>query len=210
MPYTNHTDVENFSQFNKTASGAETYKHFGFTAQAAYDTWVDTLIAWADEGINDYCQRDFYRHPVDSGEAAEVFDGDETTMIRLNFPILSCSQVEIRYGTKTYGVFVTLPVQFWQLEKRWIRLTRHMPRGYNNIRVTYAWGYVTPPSIVTMSSVRIVSNMLQAAFQRSASPIIKVGDYNIQLLKEEAFTDAIKADLEPYRRVPYRIISAGF
>jgi hypothetical protein len=210
MPYSTHTDVENYSQLNKTATGAESYKKLGFTAQAAFDTWIDTLVAWADQGINDFCQRDFYRHPAGSGEAAEVFDGDETTMIRVNWPIISCSQVELRYGTATYGVFVTLPIQFWQAEKRWLRLIRHMPRGFNNVRVTYAWGYAAVPAVVNAASVRITSNMLQAALQRSASPIIKVGDYNIELLKDEAFTDEIKNTLEPYRRPPYRIMSAGF
>jgi hypothetical protein len=210
MPYSLPADVENYAQLNKTATGAESYKQFGFATQALFDAWVATLIAWADQAINDFCQRDFYRHPATSGEATELFDGDETTMLTVNWPIISCSQVEIRYGTKTFGVFTPLPIQFWQPEARWIRLTRHMPRGYNNIRVTYAWGYATVPGTVAMASVRIVSNLLQGALQRSTSPIIKIGDYNIQLLQEEAFTDEIKQTLEAYRRIPYRIMSAGF
>lgn len=209
MPYSTPPIVENYAQLNKTAAGAESYKQFGFVSQDQFDAWVATLISWADQAIDDFCQRDFYRHPS-SGEATELFDGDETTMIVLHWPIISCSQVEIRYGTKTFGVFTPLPIQFWQAGKRWIRLTRHMPRGYNNIRVTYAWGYTAVPGTVAMATVRIVSNLLQGALQRSSSPIIKVGDYNIQLLKEQAFTDEIKATLEAYRRVPYRIMSAGF
>jgi hypothetical protein len=208
--YSTVDQVKSYAQVNKTATGAQSYKQFGFTSQNDFDTWVATLITWADSAINDFCQRDFWRHPATSGEATELFDGDETTMIVTQWPIISCSQVEIRYGTKTFGVFTPLPIQFWQVEKRFIILTRHMPRGYNNIRVTYAWGYTTVPGTVSLASTRIVSNLLQGALQRSTSPVIKIGDYNIQLLKEEAFTDEIKQTLEPYRRLPYRIMSAGF
>ncbi len=45
---------------------------------------------------------------------------------------------------------------------------------------------------------RIVGNMVSIAMVRRESPVVKIGDWSVNLVKDDVFTSAIKKDLKMY------------
>ena len=208
MAYATKGQVQNYAQVNKVDVGKESYKLFGFSTQALFDTWVESLITWADKAIDNYVEHDFARHPsTASTEAAETGDGDGTDIILPHYPIISLSQIRYRSGL-TDGTWAVVPSTDYKVYERFIRLNRQTPVGFLNVELTYAYGYVTVPDIVSLASVRICTNIIQFALQRATSPIVRIDNFTVEQAKEEAFTDDIKESLSPYRRIPFAVTQA--
>jgi hypothetical protein len=203
MAYCSVTQVKNYAQVNKTETGKESYKDFGFSSQAAFDTWLTELIDWADKQIDAYVEHDFTRHPT-TGTAAESFDGTGSRFVFPKFPILTVTQIRFRSGL-THGSWATVVSDDYQAFDRYIALGRKTPVGHKNVEVTYAYGHAFVPSVVAMASVRMATNVIQGCQQRAISPVVKIGDFVIEQAKEEAFSDGIKATLIPYRRIPQAV-----
>lgn len=198
--------MKNYAQVNKTETGKESYRLFGFSTQALFDTWVESLIVWADKQIDNYVGHDFTRHPA-SSEAAETSDGDGTDIIAPHYPIISLSQIRFRSGL-TDGAWVVVPTTDYKAYERFIRLNRQTPVGFLNVELTYAYGYAAVPDVVSLASIRICSNIIQGCLQRATSPIVRVSEFVVTLAKEEAFTDDAKSSLAAYRRIPFAVTQA--
>ena len=54
------------------------------------------------------------------------------------------------------------------------------------------------PAAVKNVCKRLTSNMINLAIQNRDSPLIKHNDWNTSIVKNEIFTDGLKADLEPF------------
>lgn len=205
--YTDVTSVKNYAGANKTETGKESWKLYGFTSQATFDTWLGELIGDVDVSIDDYVGHDFWRHPV-SSEATGLYDGQGHSMLSTNFPILSLSKVEIgnqSTGSVAWSPLLTTDYEFYE---RYVMFNLKLPRGFKNIRLTYAYGYDSVPLPVTLAANRIMANILQGILLRSTSPIVRVDNFVVEQTKELAFTDDIKASLTRYRRVPFAVTQA--
>jgi hypothetical protein len=75
-----------------------------------------------------------------------------------------------------------------------------LPEGFQNIRVTYDWGYATVPSDVAHVTAEICGRLLQKIVAFKMGPLVRVGDYRVQLMNPEIFTDDLKALLAHYRQ----------
>lgn len=56
------------------------------------------------------------------------------------------------------------------------------------------------PKGVASIAVRLVANMVAVSLQRRSSPIVQLGSFNVQISSDDVFTDALKADLRPYKK----------
>lgn len=56
-----------------------------------------------------------------------------------------------------------------------------------------------PPSSVCNVCLRLVSNMVAFAIARRDTPVIKVDDWNVQMLSSEIFSQDLKQDLYPFK-----------
>lgn len=54
-----------------------------------------------------------------------------------------------------------------------------------------------PPGIHNIAK-RMVANMVAQAVLRRDTPLVKIDDFNVQMVEDKIFTDAIKADLSRY------------
>lgn len=66
------------------------------------------------------------------------------------------------------------------------------------------------PSGIHHIAKRIVGNMVSVVMVRRESPVVKYNDWNINLVKDDVFTSAIKKDLKMYpRKARFGIMAVG-
>jgi hypothetical protein len=133
------------------------------------DSELDALLAdlnsQASESIEDYCQRDFEQHTDDTA----ALDGNGRDAIRLpGYPVTSIASVEVGENNPT-----TLDADDYRVrddpafpgENGGVLERRRAvwPRGWENVQVTYTWGYSSPPGAVERVADDLVIEALQAA-----------------------------------------------
>jgi hypothetical protein len=56
-----------------------------------------------------------------------------------------------------------------------------------------------PPAVVNVA-IRLVANMVAVSLQRRKSPLVQMGQFNVQISADDVFTEALRRDLKPFRK----------
>jgi hypothetical protein len=168
-----------------------------FADEAAFDTWLSGIvIPEAEKLINTFCRRlDFSPH---SGEV-EYFNGDgfHNFIVAGRRPVTAVSKLEIKKADGSWGLKASS--DYFVRGDR-IQYTAVLPNGFQNIRVTYDWGFSAIPEDVSYAAAEIVARFLQKCVAYKMGPLVRVGDYRVQLMNPDVFGDDLKRMLEHYLR----------
>lgn len=127
------------------------------------DILIGELNELASETIDDYCQRDFEQHTA----YTETLDGNGRQSIRLTgYPVISVDTVKVGDSALDASDFrVKEDSPAWVGENAGIleRKGARFPDGWENVEVTYDWGYATPPGSVRNVAEELVVDALRAA-----------------------------------------------
>lgn len=130
-----------------------------------FDALIAELNGQASETIEDYCQRDFEHHADDTVE----LDGNGRDAIRLpGYPVQSIASVAVGENNPT-----TVDADDYRVrddpafpgENGGVLERRRAvwPQGWENLHVTYTWGYSETPGSVARVADDLVVETLQAA-----------------------------------------------
>jgi hypothetical protein len=166
-----------------------------FADEAALDSWLsDTIIPQVEKIINDFCFRvDFGQH---TGEV-EVSNGDgfRSFIMARQRPIIAVSKLEFKKGDGTWDL---KSASDYYVKGNQILYRTVIPRGFQNIRVTYDWGFSTIPAEVTYCAAEMVARFLQKRVVNKMGPLVRVGDYRVELANPDVFTSDLKLILIEY------------
>lgn len=56
------------------------------------------------------------------------------------------------------------------------------------------------PRGVNIVAVRLVANMIAVSLQRRSSPLVQMGQFNVQISSDDVFTQALRDDLKPFKK----------
>lgn len=212
MPYADTTRVKERSSVGP--------KDLALTDRSDSDTTVDEddldeligeLAAQAKETIDSYCQRDFEHHTG----YTETLDGNDRQSIRLTgYPVISVTSVKVGDSTldsADYRVRKDSPA--WAGENAGIleRKGAVWPSGWDNVEVTYEWGYTSPPGSVAQVAEELVVDALRAAVAnekgaKGGATSISMDGFSVSF--SESLTKLVgqltpeqKAQLDAHRRV---------
>jgi len=190
----------------KTYTGI-TKEDLGFSTDTDLDNFISTLISQAEEIINDYCGRDFNLHEnvvekhdaeAENYEYSDAFPRSKVAYLIFpkHYPIVSVSSLKIDDQTvdtddyKVYDSYIkskTIPKEKWQ-----------------NIELTYSYGYSSVPQSVKTVCIRLVAKMLNKAIQirggRGAESL-SVGDFSVKYNYSEGLDPELQAMLNKYKKV---------
>jgi hypothetical protein len=156
------------------------------------------------EAIERYTDRTFEDHPnvTDSFDGNDRLNDDGNGVLRLpNTPVRSISEVEVT-GT-------VLDPADYRLAKPGVGLIERknavFPRGWENVTVTYTWGYASPPGGVKRVAEDLIADALRAAHRDDdAGPAESV---SIDGFSTSYFTSELENEqqhknrLKKYRRI---------
>ncbi len=195
MPYTTPSEVKKRALVKwdtlNTSAGVP------FATEADFDSWLTSpIIPETEKLINEYCRRpDFSSHLNE----AEIFDGDgfRRFVVLSNKPVTAVSKLDFKKGDGTWDL---KDAADWRLKGDQVLYKSVLPRGFQNVRVTYDWGFTSVPADVSNAAAEIVARFLQKRVVYKAGPLVRVGDFRVVLADPEVFTDDVKANLWHYRR----------
>jgi hypothetical protein len=167
-----------------------------FANEAALDTWLSgTVIPEVEKLINEFCLRpDFSLHE----DQQEILDGDGFRRILglSNQPITAVSKIEL----KSNSSWTLMSEDDYSVRPTYIVVRLTPPKGFQNIRVTYDWGYAAVPVDVSHCAAEMVARFLQKRSVYKMGPLVRVGEFRVELSNPEVFTDDLKATLQHYRQ----------
>ena len=166
-----------------------------FADEAALDSWLsDTIIPQSEKIINDFCLRsDFENHTNE----AEILDGNgfQEFIVVSKRPVIKVNKLEFKDSDTTWTETSDYYVRGDQIHYATV-----LPEGFQNIRVTYDWGFAVIPSDVSYCAAEMVARFLQKRVVYKAGPLVRVGDYRVELSNPDVFTADLRETLEHYRR----------
>lgn len=167
-----------------------------FADETALKTWLTEVITPQVEAIiNNACRRpDFLRHT----DEVEHFNGDGfRDFVSLSKkPVIAVGKFEIR---KEDGTWDLKSAANYFLRGDLVRYHRILPQGFQNIRLTYDWGYEGIPEDVQHVAAEMSARFLQKRVAYKMEPLVRVGDYRTELVNPEVFTSDLRGFLEHYR-----------
>lgn len=168
-----------------------------FANEAALDSWLSTtVIPQAEALINEFCLRpDFSQH---TGEI-ELFDGEgfRSFIVLSKRPLVAVSKLEFKQSDGNWDLKSTSD---YYVAGNQVHYRHVLPVGFRNIRVTYDWGFAAVPSDVSYCAAEMVARFLQKRVVYKMGPLVRVGDYRVELSNPDVFTDDLQKALEHYRR----------
>jgi hypothetical protein len=168
-----------------------------FADETAFDTWLSgTVIPEAEKLINEFCRRpDFQKHQ----EELEYFTGDgfRNFILPSKKPVIAVTKLEMKRADGTWDL---KSADNYFLRGDRIQYNTLLPDGFRNIRVTYDWGFDTIPADVSYAAAEIVARFLQKCVAFKMGPLVRVGDYRVQLMNPDVFGDDLKDMLAHYPR----------
>jgi hypothetical protein len=194
-PYTTPSEVKRRAAVKWDA--LNTSAGVPFADEAAFDAWLsDTVIPEAEKLINEFCRRpDFYEHQSE----VEYFNGDgfHNFIVAGKKPVITVSKLEMEKGDGTWELKATSD---YLVKGDRIQYKTLLPEGWQNIRVTYNWGFASIPNDVAYAAAEIVARFLQKCVAFKMGPLVRVGDYRVQLMNPDVFGNALEGMLEHYPR----------
>lgn len=176
------------------------------TAEEEFSAFVDALNELASNAINDFCDRDFRHH---TGVSASI-DGNGRQSLRLpNYPVTDVSSVAVN-GTEldpsNYRVKPT-PSRTESNSGVLERRAAVWPEGWENVDVTYSWGFEEPPgAVVDAAETLVIDALEQTLNSQNASGAVEsfsLEGFNVSFAKPLRFDVSGERfpNLKRYRRV---------
>lgn len=175
------------------------------------DELIDALNEQASGTISDFCGRDF----TETTETIEI-DGNGHDSIRLpGYPVVDVESVSIggdEIDADTYRI--TRPPGRDADENSGIleRKAYLWPEGWENLEISYTWGYEEPPQTVVQIAEELVVDALRAAAANKKGAKSGVQSYSMDGFSvsfDESLTSLVgqltpeqKEQLQEYKRVP--------
>jgi len=195
MPYTTAAEVRRRALVKWDSLNYATNSPFG--SESAFDDWLTTtVIPEAEKLINDYCRRpDFSEHENE----VEYFDGDgfRKFLVLSKKPVVAVDELEFE---KDDGTWDEKSSSYYRLHGDRIIYRTVLPKGFQNIRVTYSWGFAEVPFNVSYAAAEMVARFVQKRVVYKMGPLVRVEDFRVELANPDIFTDDVKATLDHYRR----------
>jgi len=168
-----------------------------FASAAAFDDWLEeTVIPEAETLINEYCRRpDFSQHTSE----VEYFDGDgfRKFLILSKRPVIAVSKLEFKKDDSTWDEKSS---SYYKVQGDRVVYTNVLPIGFQDIRVTYDWGFTTVPLDVSYAAAEMVARFIQKRVVYKMGPLVRVEDFRVELANPDIFTSDLQAVLEHYRK----------
>lgn len=98
---------------------------------------------------------------------------------------------------KFFGFEKTETNKLDSLISKWIIQAEDLIISYTNNK--FEESDIIPPAVSNVC-LRLTANMVALAQSRKDTPIIKVNDWNVQMIGSKIFSDDLKQDLEPFIR----------
>jgi len=177
------------------------YTDLGFATDTEFNSFIDDLILIAEQMIDDYCERTFKKILG----AVEEYDGGGSRYLFLKHtPIISVTSIKTR-GSKT-DTWQTLDSNLYYIYRDYIYYSSRWPIGNQNIQLTYDYGYNSPPKTISGVCIRMVHNMLQFRMIQKIGPLVKIGDFVVQIPDHKVLTPELKETLRSYLKTPARVV----
>jgi len=197
LPYTTAAEVRKRALVKWDSLNYATSPPAPFADETAFDNWLtNTVIPEAEKLINDYCRRpDFSEH----ANEVEYFDGDgfRSFLVLSNKPVISVSKLEFQ---KTEGTWDEKSSSYYRVHGDRVVYRTALPEGFQNIRVTYSWGFAEVPLDVSYVAAEMAARFVQKRVVYKMGPLVRVEDFRVELANPDVFTDDLKATLDQYRR----------
>jgi len=197
MPYTTASEVRKRALVKWDSLNYSTSPPAPFADETAFDTWLtNTVIPETEKLINEFCRRpDFSQH---TGEV-EYFDGDgfRNFVVPSKKPVIAVSKLEFK---KDDGTWDEKSSSYYKGQGDRVVYRTVLPQGFQNIRVTYSWGFTAVPLDVSYVAAEMVARFVQKRVVYKMGPLVRVGDFRVELANPDVFTDDLRSTLEHYRR----------
>jgi len=197
LPYTTAAEVRKRTLVKWDSLNYATSPPAPFADETAFDNWLtNTVIPEAEKLINDYCRRpDFSEH----ANEVEYFDGDgfRKFVIVSKKPIIAVSKLEFEINEDTWN---ERPASYYKIQGDRVVYRTVLPKGFQNIRVTYSWGFPEVPLDVSYAAAEIVARFVQKRVVYKMGPLVRVEDFRVELANPDVFTDDLRSTLDHYRR----------
>lgn len=214
--YCTSDDVKAFSKI--------AYTDLGYSSDADFVTFLDSLIAYAGSVIDEFTRvpESFYNSDgyVLTNELYDykypytelrVYPFLRLPPVTLRFfPVFSIQKVE--YNTQGYGlapnwVEVTSPGYIFDYLSSQITLVTKLPAmAQLSLRISYTAGYTTTPNVIRYVCAQLCANVLQEILQRRISPITEASTMTFKVLLPAAFTPDLHQSLQCFVR---RFVGVG-
>jgi hypothetical protein len=163
--------------------------------ETAFQDWLtNVIIPEAEKVVNEFCRRqDFLKH---TGEV-ETFNGDgfRDYIIATHQPVITVSKLEFKQADGTWAEKAS---EEYVVRGGLVRCNTVLPEAFQNIRLTYDWGYETIPTDVSHVTSELCAAYLQKRVAYKMGPLVRVSDYRIQFMDPEIFTADLKDRLSHY------------
>jgi hypothetical protein len=197
MPYTTAAEVRRRALVKWDSLNYSTSPPAPFADETAFDNWLtNTVIPETEKLINDYCRRpDFSEH----AEEVEYFDSDgfHSFLVLSNKPVIAVSKLEFEKDDATWD---ERPSSYYRVHGDRVVYRTLLPEGFQNIRVTYSWGFAEVPADVSYVAAEMAARFVQKRVVYKMGPLVRVEDFRVELANPDVFTDDLKATLDHYRR----------
>jgi hypothetical protein len=195
MPYTTPSEVKRRALIKWDSLNPDPGSPFA--DEAAFDNWLaNTVIPDVERMINEFCRRPDFSEYADE---VEYFDGNyfRNFITLTKKPVIEVSKLEFKKGDGSWDL--KDPANYF-LRGDQIKYRTVLPGGFQNIRVTYDWGFIEVPPDVSYVAAEMTARFLQKRVVYKMGPLVRVGDFRVELAQPDIFTVDLKVSLEHYRR----------
>lgn len=197
MPYVTPAEIRRRALVKWDSLNYSTNPPAPFADEAAFDNWLtSTVIPEAEKLINEFCRRpDFSQH---TGEV-DYSDGDgfRNFVVLTKKPVIGVSKLEFKKDDATWD---EKSPSYYKVHGDRVVYRTVLPKGFENIRFTYSWGFSSVPADVSYVAAEMVARFVQKRVVYKMGPLVRVEDFRVELANPDVFTDDLKATLEHYRR----------
>lgn len=196
MPYTAAGEVKKRALVKWDSLNYSTSPPAPFADETAFDTWLtDIVIPETEKLINEFCRRpDFSDHD----DEVEYFDGEgfRKFVVVTKKPVIAVSKLEFKKDDATWDERSS---SYYKVQGDRVVYRTMLPQGFQNIRVTYDWGFAAVPADISYVAAEMVARFVQKRVVYKMGPLVRVEDFRVELANPEVFTDDLKATLAHYR-----------
>jgi hypothetical protein len=194
----NYISASEIKQFSNL-----TFQELGFSSEADYDAFLDTVINQVERTIDNYCRvpSGFFRAGGLSFTETHDWSTDGEIQTRY-YPIITLTKVEMDlagYNQAADWTEISSTYYYVKSNSGIIKIVGKAPgHTENSVRITYTAGYSAVPDDVKLASLILTNNLLNTLVM---SGDIRIGDVSISRREiNEVFTNEVKGLLGSYRR----------
>lgn len=176
------------------------------------DALISALNERASDRIEAFCGRDFLEH---TGTTA-VIDGDDRQTIRIKrarvtsgddgalYPLINVSEIKENDNVVDSSDYRIKPGPGRYNSGIIERQQRRWPEGWENIEVTFDWGFSSvPPEVEAVAEDLVVGALLDASHNESAEGVesISMDGFSVSYRDPMKLDKEDKERLKPFRRL---------